>query len=37
MTDLISISSFVTLELFIFVCVALLWTRPRRVVARARR
>ena len=37
MADLISISSLVTLELFIFVCVALLWTRPRSVVARARR
>ena len=37
MADLFSISSLVTLELFIFVCVALLWTRPRPVVARGRR
>jgi hypothetical protein len=37
MADLFSISSLVTLELLIFVCVALLWTRPGPVVARGRR
>jgi hypothetical protein len=37
MADLFSISSLVSLELFIFVCVALVWTRLRPVIARARR